>query len=143
MVTIVRKTWTQCLCCSALLFLSGCNSQNVTLVPADGILTIDGQPTGGIMVQFVPDVLDDEIEAPTSQGLSNPDGTFELFTLKNQPGAIEGDHRVSLFDTEEERPEQGEVATRPLRLDPKFSQGQLRVRVVKGQKLNIQATSPR
>jgi hypothetical protein len=95
------------------------------------------------MAQFMPNVMDENVRAPTSQGLSNADGKFELFTLQNQLGAVEGPHRVSLFDTEEERPEQGQTATRPPRLDPKYANGEITVNVVKGQKVVLEATSPK
>lgn len=121
----------------------GCGQPKAVLVPVTGTLKIDGEPAAGIMVQLVPDTQDESIDAPTSQGITDENGEFELFTTKNEPGAIVGKHKVALIDTEEERPAQGEVATREPRLDPKYSlAGEIMVDVADGKKLEIEATGP-
>ncbi len=125
----------------AVVLAVGCGKPSVELVPATGTVTIDGQPAAGIMVQFMPAVVDETVVAPTSQGLTDAEGKFELYTLQNEPGAVPGPHRVSLYDTEEERLEQGQEATKPRRLDPKYASGYLNAEVEAGEPIQLNATS--
>ena len=126
-----------CLCS-----LAGCGTPEVKLVPATGTVTINGRPAEGVMVQFMPNVVDETIKAPTSQGVSGEGGKYELFTLDNQPGAVPGRHRVSLFDTLESRGAQGAKGGRPSRLDANFASGGLEVTLVEGEETPIEATGP-
>ena len=127
------------LCCHV-----GCGRPEAKLVPATGTLTIDGKPTAGILVQFVPKTLDEAVVAPTSQAITDDAGKFDLFTTKNQRGAIEGVHVVTLVDTLEERPEQGQPMTRPPRIDPSFAAaGGLTAEVIEGQAINLEASGPK
>lgn len=126
-----------------LLLMAGCGSEEVVLVPVAGVVKIDGEPAADIMVQFVPEVIDEKVVAPTSQGLSNAEGKFELFTLQNEKGAIEGPHRVSLIDIHEERVPQGQVAENPPRLDSRFSTGAISVEVKSGEELTLEASGPK
>lgn len=122
----------------------GCESKpKYQLIPAKGIVMIDGKPAADIAVQFQPDI-EAKTSGPTSQATSGPDGRFELRVLQtNELGAVAGNHRVTLFDTTEERPAQGETATRPPRLSPKFSMNVtgLRVYVEKDKEVVLEATS--
>ncbi len=123
-------------------FLAGCGGQHVKLVPVTGTVKIDGKPAANIMVMFAPSVVDESIVAPTSQAVTDDSGEFELYTSKNEQGAVEGMHFVSLFDTEEERPAQGEVSTKPLRLHPKFASRAITIEVVEGNPLVLEAAGP-
>ena len=123
--------------------MPGCSEPKAELIPASGIVKIDGEPAAGIMVQFVPDTIDETKLAPTSQALSDDEGKFDLFTLQNEKGAIAGPHRVSLIDTLEERVPQGQEATQPKRLASKFATGAITVNVEAGKEIMLEATGPK
>ncbi len=131
------------LACLSLILGVGCSGKKTfKLVPAKGVVKIDGVPAANIMVQFMPDFLAKN-DGPTSQAISDENGQFILNTvIDNQPGAVEGDHVVVLVDTEEERPAQGEEPTRPVRLSPKYTTaaGGLKVKIVEGQDIVLEAT---
>lgn len=90
----------------------GCG-KTVKLVPAKGMVVIDGKPAAGISVQFLPEHVKGE-KRPTSFGLTDDEGSFILRTSDGKDGAVPGPHVVLLSDTQQERPPQGEVAkTKP------------------------------
>jgi len=99
--------------------LNGC-AKPVKLVPASGVVLIDGKPAEGILVQFLPQTRDGR-RMPTSFGTTAADGSFALTTHDGHAGAVEGPHAVLLADTLEERPAQGQRATRPPRLDARHT----------------------
>ena len=124
--------------------LIGCGDQGaVKLVTATGRVTIDGKPAANIMVRSVPLTQDETKPAPSSQGLSNEAGEFTLTTLKNEPGAIEGPHRVTLLDILETRGAQGSRGGTRSRLHPKFSSDGIDVTVTQGETIEIEATGPK
>ncbi len=99
----------------ALLFAilcGGCSKPGPKLVPAKGTITVKGKAVGGIAIQFC-QMFKENADGvfPSSQAISKEDGSFELYTMDNQPGAVVGPHKLVLVDTEEERPEQGKAAT--------------------------------
>ena len=102
-------------------FVVGCGDSGPELVSVKGVVQIDGQPANGIMVRFMPNVLDETIELPSSQAITNKNGEFELYTDGNKPGIAKGPHKVSLIDTLEERVAQGQAATQRPRLSSKYS----------------------
>lgn len=117
-----------------LLAVAGCGGSSVKLTPAGGVVKIDGRPAGGIMVQFLPDTTRGG-SGPTSFGVTDDEGKFQLRTYDDQEGAVPGPHLVVLMDTLEERPAQGTVAKKPPRLSSRFSiakPGQLAVEVKEG-----------
>jgi len=124
------------------LIFNGCAGDKAELVPVTGTVTIDGKAAADIMVTFVPNTVDESVIAPTSQAVSDASGNFDLFTTKNERGAIVGEHVVSLLDTTEERPVQGETATTLSRLDPKFASGAIKVTVKEGEPIKLEATGP-
>lgn len=99
--------------------VSGC-SRPAKLVPAEGVVEIGGKPANGIVVQFLPQPVEGE-KRPTSFATTGEDGSFQLVTNDGKPGAVEGTHIVILADTLEERPAQGSRATRPPRLDSRYT----------------------
>lgn len=104
-----------------VLCLTGCSSEpEYTLVPAQGILKINGQPAADISVQFLPNILAGT-KGPTSFASTDKDGKFVLTTMDGQPGAVAGNHMVVLADMNEERPAQGQVAKTLPRLDSKYT----------------------
>ena len=117
----------------ALATAIGCGSSAPTLVPAEGVVLIDGEPAADISVQFLPDEIEGE-PRPTSYAVTDAEGRFMLRTYEQGEGAVVGGHSVILVDTLEERPEQGEELTRPPRLDSRYSTitGGLRAEVSEG-----------
>lgn len=128
------------LCFAALLI--GCGTPEAKLVTATGRVTIDGKPAADIMVRFVPNTQDESELAPSSQGLTDENGEFNLVTLKNSPGAVEGPHRVTLFDTLETRAPQGSRISTRSRLHPKFASTGVEVTVADGTAIELDATGP-
>jgi hypothetical protein len=124
-----------------LVSLVGCGDAEPELVATTGIVKIDGVPAQGIMVRFMPNVTDESVKLPSSQGLTNAEGKFELKTTDDKPGAAKCAHRVSLFDTLEERVPQGQIA-KPGRLNAKFSSGGIDITVSDGEEIVIEATGP-
>ncbi len=140
------KNWKHCGllgACAVALMISGCGGNKAKLVPAEGVVLIDGQPAEGIMVQFVPVTLDEAIDAPTSQAITDAEGKFVLQTMDNRPGAVPGPHKVTLIDSLEDRPAQGEESSRPPRIDPKYTTQGLDIEIVEGQPIEIKVSSGR
>jgi hypothetical protein len=105
----------------ALAALSGCsNTGSVELAPAQGVVTINGQPAANVMVQFLPQVKKGEL-GPTSSGVSGQKGEFELVTQDGKPGAMVGACKVLLTDMEEERPAQGQTAVKRPRIPSDYT----------------------
>jgi hypothetical protein len=128
--------------CSVLLMLvviTGCAEPQAKLIPARGTIKINGKPAGNISIQFLPDVKEKEVGAfPSSLAISKDDGSFELATHDNQPGAVPGKHKVILNDIDEERPEQGKERTKPIRLDASYSvAGNLTATVEEGKSIEL------
>ncbi len=131
------------LICS-LAIVAGCGKPKAKLIPGKGVVKINGEPAADIMVQFVFKTSDEAVVASTSQALTNSNGEFELVDIKtNEPGVMEGTHIVTLLDTLEERPAQGEVASKPPRVDPSFMTKGIEVTVSPGSELTIEATGPK
>lgn len=111
-----------CLPLLCIVFLLGCGPQKPVLVPARGVITIAGKPAANISVQFLPDVAENAGGIfPTSYGISQADGSFELRTADDLEGAVPGPHKLILVDMDEERPEQGTERTRPIRLPQRYT----------------------
>lgn len=128
---------------ATLLIVTGC-AKPVKLVPASGVVEIGGKPAEGILVQFLPQTRDGR-RMPTSFGTTGADGGFALTTHDGKAGAVEGPHAVLLADTLEERPAQGQRATRPPRLDGRYTTlgGGLTATVTDGgEPIRIEVTAP-
>ena len=127
--SLLRLTSCSIVCCG---LVTGCGKP-LKLVQATGSVEIEGQPAEGIMVQFLPAAVDGE-QRPSSFATTEEDGRFALITQDGKPGAVEGSHTVILFDTLEERPEQGMAMTRPPRLDYRYGtfMGGLKATVTEG-----------
>lgn len=123
--------------------LAGC-AKPVRLVTAGGVVEIAGKPAEGILVQFLP-AATEQGKRPSSFGTTGADGSFTLMTHDGRPGAVEGVHAVVLADTLEERPAQGVRATRPPRLDSRYTTvgGGLTATVSdQGEPIRIQVRAP-
>jgi hypothetical protein len=92
--------------------LSGCAEQAVkAVVPVEGTVTIDGVGAANVMVRFVP--VAGGIEGDlSSSGVTDEQGGFHLVASDGRDGAIPGAGHVLLVDLDEERPAQGEEATK-------------------------------
>jgi hypothetical protein len=102
-----------------IVIAGGCGRKPVELVPVSGILKVAGVPEGDIEVQFMPESESGD-HAPTSYGISDVDGRFELRVRDGRVGAVPGQHRVFVTDVNEERPAQGESFTRPPRIHSRY-----------------------
>ncbi len=74
----------------------GCGSSSGTLPPliaVKGKVTYKGQPVTKGVVEFEP-----EGYGRPAKGQLQPDGTFELTTLKPADGVVAGAHRISIRD---------------------------------------------
>lgn len=127
---------------AAMVALAGCGGGKSPppMTPVEGVVKLDGKPAGNISVQFMPDVVRGGT-GPTSTGTSGPDGTFTLKTYDGQEGAVVGPHVVTLFDLDEERPEQGQARRKPERLSAKYgtTAGGLAVEVKPGEAVALEA----
>jgi hypothetical protein len=125
---------------SVLLLLSGCSTEEaVPVVAAKGIVRINGTPAANIMVRFVPEGKQ-ETGLISSTGVSDSEGRFQLVASDGRDGAIPGQGQILLTDTAEERPAQGEVATKAARLPPEYGvlgAGSLTVTVAEGTELSV------
>jgi hypothetical protein len=101
--------------------VAGCG-ESVKLVPAEGVLTINGQKAANVSIQFMPDVMS-KGNGPTSYAVTDADGKFRLKTYDGLDGAVAGPHLVVLVDLDEERTPQGKQPKRAFasRIDPKYA----------------------
>lgn len=126
-----------------LALAAGCGGK-VKLVPAEGVLKIDGKPAANVSLQFMPDALKGA-KGPTSHAMTDENGRFVLKTFDGRDGAVEGPHRVVLADLAEERPPQGKPSRGVPRLDAAFtlpSQG-IQIDVKDKTPLSLEAWGPR
>jgi len=82
------RCWTPILFC---LLLAGCGSED-DLARVKGKVTLDGQPLEDATVEFQPTA---EGGAPSS-GQTDAKGRYELMYTFNTPGAMPGEHVVSI-----------------------------------------------
>ncbi|HJZ53797.1 MAG TPA: carboxypeptidase-like regulatory domain-containing protein [Gemmataceae bacterium] len=81
------------LCYCLLLLVAGC-SGGPDLAPVSGRITLDGKPLADATVGFYPVGANTDV---MSTGRTNSNGEYSLKTvMKNQPGAVVGQHRVSI-----------------------------------------------
>jgi hypothetical protein len=71
------------------LFVAGCNRGGLNLAEVEGVVTFNGAPVADAGILFQPD------SGPFAIGMTDSDGRFTL-TTANRPGALVGDHRVSI-----------------------------------------------
>src|SRR5262245_35767370 len=102
------------------LLAAGCGGDRAKLVPAEGVLKINGQPAANVAIQFMSDVVKGN-KGPTSVGTTDKEGKFRLKTNDGKDGAVPGPHNVVLTDLDEDRPAQGQVSRKPSRIPPQFT----------------------
>lgn len=103
--------------------VAGCGKKTYELVPVKGVITVEGKPVGNLMIQLMPDGEDKDVlpEGPTSYGITDDNGAFELKTADGRLGAVKGIHRVTVVDQLEERTPQGEEPKNPPRINPMYA----------------------
>jgi hypothetical protein len=87
----VRSLYWACLV--LLAAAAGCNRSGLDLAPVEGIVTYNGSPVADAGVMFVP------TQGPSAMATTDAEGHFSL-TTANQPGALIGEHRVSISKVE-------------------------------------------
>jgi len=92
--------------------IGGCaRKPDPVLVPASGVVTLDGKPLAHVLVRFSP--TERGISAAwISEGTTDNEGRYELVSPMG-PGAVTGTHRVTVSEggvPEEIRDDQGKVA---------------------------------
>ena len=99
-----------------LLSLAGCGESELQTYPASGkVIFADGKPLTGGFVEFQP--VDAAIHI-TARGQIQPDGTFELGTLRKNDGAVAGEYLVSVTPPMPST-DADTLSKRPL-IDPRF-----------------------
>lgn len=114
-VTTIRRNhlWLSGLAALCLV-AAGCG-RRITLVPAEGRVTLDGKPVqfGAVMVQ--------PAAGPAAQGKINGDGTFRLGTFKPDDGAIPGTATVRVMCRKDVTQPGGEKAYGPSLIPDRYT----------------------
>lgn len=83
----------------------GCSRSPFSLVPVSGTILLDGQPLAGGVINFQPLATGDVAKAgPGSSARIGADGRYSLSTVRGQPGAVAGKHRVKIYSFSPESP---------------------------------------
>lgn len=83
-----RNSMNSLLVLSSLIWLAGCGPPTISLVPVDGIATLDGEPVKDAGIVFQPIKT-----GPTASGSTDEQGRFALNT-NNRVGVPEGEYIV-------------------------------------------------
>jgi len=73
-----------------VLAAAGCGRSGPELGSVTGTVTLDGQPLPGAVLVFTP------AAGRVSRARTGPDGTYELRYAGNEPGALVGEHKVTI-----------------------------------------------
>ena len=117
-----RSNWTGgCAVLLALvaLCLSGCgSSEDYSLVPVSGTITLDGQPLAGASISFQRECGDATV-GPGSAAVTDASGKYELKTAEadSRSGAVVGMHVVRITGVQEQR-DASDDTPRPMAKDP-------------------------
>jgi hypothetical protein len=102
-----------------VLCLTGCgSSDDVTLVPVSGTITLDGQPLAGATVSFQP-VSNQTKPGPGSGAVTDAEGKYALKTSEanSRAGAVVGSHLVRFTGVQDQRADDDDTQ-RPPAQDP-------------------------
>jgi hypothetical protein len=72
----------------------GCGDGKVRRYPVNGVVSIDGKPTQGVMVLFFPQGGSEEFQRIRPMGITVADGKFALNTFGNNDGVPAGQYKV-------------------------------------------------
>lgn len=85
-------------CIAATLVIVGCGqSTPYALVAVEGVVTLDGAPLSRAIVTFQPVAPGNEIAGPGSVGRTDDQGRFALTTVRDEPGAVVGTHKITIL----------------------------------------------
>jgi hypothetical protein len=77
---------------------TACNQSPFAVVPVSGTVLLDGQPLAGGVINFQPVVTGTSVNGgPGSSARFDSSGRFSLATMRGQPGAVVGKHRVKIY----------------------------------------------
>jgi hypothetical protein len=88
---------------ACLPLTSGCDSKPYRLAPVSGVVTLDGRPLAGGQVSFQPEGAGDA-PGPGSAGYCDDAGRYVLKTIRDEPGAVPGTHRVRIYGPKSQAP---------------------------------------
>lgn len=89
---MLARIWVLALLC----FMVGCFGSD-KIVPVSGLVTLDGKPLPGAVVGFEPIAQQGDLKAGYgSYSKTDDEGRYTLRSLKNEEGALVGQHRVSV-----------------------------------------------
>jgi hypothetical protein len=91
---VVRSSIGLMLCA---LLSSGCGKSPPAIVPAQGIVLVEGVPLPSVKVRFIPKI--DNGGEYIAQGVTDKTGRFTL-TCKGQPGACAGENLVTVCEAD-------------------------------------------
>lgn len=74
--------------------MSGCGGQPYKFAKVSGTVTLDGQPLADARVLFTP--TEKKNPGPSSSATTDASGRYTLAAISGQPGAVVGNHRVSI-----------------------------------------------
>lgn len=85
-----------------MLSIAGCGGAGFKFAPVSGQVTMDGKPLPNVHVTFMPlGTTDSDVVGPGSHDLTDADGRFQLRTTTGIPGAVVGNHRISIEAAQE------------------------------------------
>ena len=87
------------LLCALLVPLAGCQPKGPKLSPVEGVITLNGEPLVGALVEFQPLIG----TGTPSYGDTDEDGHYELMFSQKRSGALVCEHlvRISTFNENE------------------------------------------
>lgn len=81
-----------------LLVCLGCGDRGKPLAPVSGVVTFDGKPLAGGIVNFQPvAAAGSNIAGKGSAATCDDQGRYHMTTVDGQPGAVVGEHRVRIY----------------------------------------------
>lgn len=111
------------------LFASGCGDEGYDLAPVSGVVTLDGKPLAGGVIQYQPIGGENTNPGPGSAGVLDTQGRYQLQTQTSprMDGAVIGTHQVRIYSRNAEAPvTDTDTSTTPELVPPKYnSQTQL------------------
>lgn len=93
-----------CLVALMIAPLAGCGSKGYQLAPVSGVVTLDGKPVPGTLVNYQPVGSEGVTPGPGSTGRCDENGRYTLSTIRDETGAVVGLHRVRIYSYSPESP---------------------------------------
>ncbi|QDU56655.1 hypothetical protein [Aeoliella mucimassa] len=87
-----------------LATLVGCDSKSYDLVEVSGVVTLDGKPIPGTIVNYQPIASESDSPGPGSVGRCDESGHYTLETIHGESGAVPGSHRIRIYSYSPESP---------------------------------------